>query len=114
MIAKNGLLLLLAAAVASSCSAPRPSPAPQPGTSLGSKPSPPAAAGDERPSVVFLGTSLTAGFGIDVDDAYPALIQKKIDDAGLSYRVVNAGVSGETSAGALRRLEWILREKVAV
>jgi acyl-CoA thioesterase-1 len=64
--------------------------------------------------VVFLGTSVTAGLGLDTGEAYPALIQKRINAAGLRYRVVNAGVSGETSAGALRRIDWILREKVAV
>jgi acyl-CoA thioesterase-1 len=63
---------------------------------------------------MFLGTSLTAGFGIDPDQAYPALIQKKIDSAGLNYRVVNAGVSGETSAGALRRVDWLFQEPVSV
>jgi acyl-CoA thioesterase I len=120
MIAKNRRLLLLAALALASCSSPSPGaagPAPAPPTSTPptapSSPSSPAAA-DDRPAVVFLGTSLTAGFGLDVDEAYPALIQKKIDAAGLGYRVVNAGVSGETSAGALRRLDWILREKVAV
>jgi acyl-CoA thioesterase-1 len=63
---------------------------------------------------MFLGTSLTAGFGIDPDQAYPALIQSKIDSAGLNYRVVNAGVSGETSAGALRRVDWLFQEPVSV
>jgi acyl-CoA thioesterase-1 len=59
--------------------------------------------------VLFVGTSLTAGLGLDPDSAYPQLIQQKIDSAGLSYEVVNAGVSGETSAGLLRRLDWLLR-----
>lgn len=67
-----------------------------------------------RGRVVFLGTSLTAGLGLDPDQAYPALIQAKIDSAGLLYRAVNAGVSGETSAGALRRIDWLLQEPVAV
>lgn len=67
-----------------------------------------------RPSVVFLGTSLTAGLGIGPELAYPALIQRKIDSAGLNYSVVNAGVSGETSAGARRRIDWLLREPMAV
>lgn len=66
------------------------------------------------PTIVFLGTSLTAGLGLDPDSAYPALIQRKIDSAGLKYRVVNAGVSGESSAGALRRIDWILRRPPAV
>ncbi|HEX7336697.1 MAG TPA: arylesterase [Gemmatimonadales bacterium] len=63
---------------------------------------------------MFLGTSLTAGLGLEPEQAYPALIQQKIDSAGLGYRVVNAGVSGETSAGARRRIDWLLREPVSV
>jgi acyl-CoA thioesterase-1 len=69
---------------------------------------------DERPVILFVGTSLTAGFGVDPDEAFPALIQRKLDAAGLRYRVVNAGVSGETSAGAVRRIDWLLRQRVAV
>ena len=72
------------------------------------------AADTARPTVVFLGTSLTAGLGLDPEQAYPALVQAKIDSAGLRYRVVNAGVSGETSAGALRRIDWLLRDHPAV
>jgi acyl-CoA thioesterase I len=64
--------------------------------------------------VLFFGTSLTAGLGLDPDEAYPALIQTKIDAAHLIYRVVNAGVSGETSAAGLRRIDWVLRQGVAV
>ena len=79
-----------------------------------SVPAPTPAAADVRPVILFLGTSLTAGFGLDPSQAYPALIQEKIDLAGLRYRVVNAGVSGETSAGALRRIEWLLKQRVAV
>lgn len=74
----------------------------------------PPAYSSSHPSVMFLGTSLTAGLGIDPEQAYPALIQKKIDSAGLDYRVVNAGVSGETSAGALRRTDWLFQGPVAV
>ncbi len=69
----------------------------------------------EAPVILFVGTSLTAGYGLDdPEQAYPGLIQKKIEAEGLRYRVVNAGVSGETSAGALRRIEWLLRQPVAV
>jgi acyl-CoA thioesterase-1 len=64
--------------------------------------------------VLFVGTSLTAGLGLDPEEAYPALVQRKIDEAGLRYRVVNAGVSGETSAGARRRMGWLMRQPVAV
>jgi acyl-CoA thioesterase-1 len=66
---------------------------------------------DSVPTIIFLGTSLTAGYGLpDVSLAYPALIQRKLDSAGLRYRVVNAGISGETSAGALRRIDWVLSQ----
>lgn len=65
-------------------------------------------------TIVFIGTSLTAGLGLEPEQAYPALIQERIDEAELSYRVVNAGVSGETSAGALRRLEWLLRQPMDI
>jgi acyl-CoA thioesterase-1 len=84
-----------------------------PGAVAGGRPRAPDAA-DERPVVLFLGTSLTAGLGLDPDEAYPARVQEKVDSAGLPWRVVNGGVSGETSAGALRRLEWILGPSVKV
>jgi len=61
----------------------------------------PNSASDARPAIVFLGTSLTAGYGLgDAGLAYPALIQAKLDSAGRPFRVVNAGLSGESSAGA--------------
>jgi len=60
--------------------------------------------------ILFAGTSLTAGFGLDPDSAYPQQIQRMLDSAGLRFEVVNAGVSGETSSGLLRRLDWLLRE----
>lgn len=64
-----------------------------------------------RPSVVFLGTSLTAGYGLsDPSLAYPALIQAKLDSAGRPFHVVNAGVSGESSAGALARIDWLMKQ----
>lgn len=61
-----------------------------------------------------MGTSLTAGYGLPLEQAYPALLQRRIDAAGLPYRVQNAGVSGETSAGARRRLPWLLRQRIDV
>ena len=73
-----------------------------------------ALAAEPPPRIVCLGTSLTAGYGLDPDEAWPALLQAKVDKAGLRYRVINAGVSGETSAGALRRIDWLLREPAAV
>jgi acyl-CoA thioesterase-1 len=69
---------------------------------------------DDRPVLLFVGTSLTAGHGLELTEAFPALFQRKLDAAGLRYRVVNAGVSGEPSGGALRRIDWLLRQPVAV
>ncbi|WP_439643718.1 arylesterase [Gemmatimonas sp.] len=64
--------------------------------------------------VVMLGTSLTAGLGLDPERAYPALLQAKADSAGLKVRIVNAGLSGETSAGALRRAAWVLDQPASL
>jgi acyl-CoA thioesterase-1 len=70
---------------------------------------------DDRPVVVFLGTSLTAGLGLPSnEDTYVARVAELADSAGTPIRVVNAGVSGETSAGGLRRLDWVLREPLDV
>ena len=62
--------------------------------------------------LVVLGDSLSAGFGVDPSEAWPARIQEKIREAGLPWKLVNAGLSGDTSAGGLRRLDWILRRPV--
>jgi acyl-CoA thioesterase-1 len=67
-----------------------------------------------RPRIVFLGDSLTAGLGVAPAEAYPALIGQKLRAPGLEYEVVNAGVSGDTSAGGLRRLDWSLQGDVRV
>jgi len=75
---------------------------------------PPAARAADRPVILALGTSLTAGLGVEPEQAWPALIQARLDSLGLRYEVVNAGVSGETSAGARRRMDWLLRQRVAV
>jgi acyl-CoA thioesterase-1 len=67
-----------------------------------------------RHSILIEGTSLTAGLGLDPDQAWPAVLQQRIDSEGLPFQVVNAGLSGETSAGALRRVDWLLRGPVDV
>lgn len=67
-----------------------------------------------RPRIVFLGDSLTAGLGLDADQSFPALIEKRLASEGLNYEVVNAGVSGDTSAGGLRRVDWSLDGDVKV
>ena len=63
---------------------------------------------------MFLGNSLSAGYGIDPSQAFPALVQQYVDSLGWNYRVVNAGLSGETTSGGLRRADWLLRQKVDV
>lgn len=65
-------------------------------------------------NILFFGTSLTAGMGVDPEQAFPALIQKKIDSIKLPYKVINAGLSGETSADGKNRIDWLLRQPVAV
>jgi acyl-CoA thioesterase I len=66
------------------------------------------------PRVVILGDSLTAGFGLGVNEAFPALLEQRIKAQGLNYEIVNAGVSGDTSAGGLSRLDWALDGDVRV
>lgn len=65
-------------------------------------------------SILFFGDSLTAGFGIEIEDAFPALIQQKIDSLGLSYQVINAGLSGETTAGGKNRIDWVLKQAIDI
>ena len=72
-----------------------------------------AAQGSER-VVVALGDSLTAGFGVAADEAWPALVEARLRREGYPYRVVNAGVSGDTTAGGLRRVDWVLRNRPEV
>lgn len=88
-----------AASAAAAPAAMRPSPSPSASTS---------------PRIVVLGDSLTAGLGLAPEAAYPSLLQKRVDAAGLHYQVVNAGVSGDTSAGGLSRLDWSLDGDVRI
>ena len=68
----------------------------------------------ESPSIVAFGNSLTAGLGVSPDQSYPARLQRTLDAAGYVYRVVNAGVSGDTTAGGVRRVSWVLKSKPAI
>lgn len=68
----------------------------------------------KKKTILFFGNSLTAGYGVDPSEAYPALIQGKIDSLHLNYNVVNAGVSGETSADGASRIDWILKQPVDI
>ena len=74
-----------------------------------------AATPGKKNAVLFFGDSITAGYGVEPDEAYPALIESKVDSARLPYTVVNAGLSGETSAGGRSRIKWVLsRQPVGV
>lgn len=68
----------------------------------------------KKKNILFFGTSLTAGYGLDQNEAYPALIHKKIDSLNLPYKVINGGLSGETSAAGKSRVDWLLKQPVAV
>lgn len=72
-----------------------------------------AASGAKR-QIVFFGNSLTAAYGLEPEQGFPALIQAKIDSLGLAYKVINAGLSGETTAGGNERVDWILQQPVDV
>jgi acyl-CoA thioesterase-1 len=72
------------------------------------------AARAQQPVIVAFGDSLTAGFGVRPEDAYPALLQARLRAAGYPHRVVNAGITGDTTAGGLRRVDWALRLRPAI
>jgi acyl-CoA thioesterase I len=72
---------------------------------------PGGAARDAEPVIVAFGDSLTAGYGVEAHEAYPALVETILRREGYDYRVVNAGVSGDTTAGGLRRVDWVLRAR---
>jgi acyl-CoA thioesterase-1 len=96
------LALLLA-----SCGGSAPAPAPP-------SPDAPATAPDEGPLVVFLGDSISAGLHLPQEDAFPAVLQRTLRAEGKPFRLVNAGVSGDTTAGGRVRLDWLLKQKPAV
>lgn len=69
---------------------------------------------DGQKTILFLGDSLTAGYGLDEERAYPTHIQAKVDSLDMPFEVINAGLSGETSSAGLRRIGWLLRRKIDV
>ena len=69
---------------------------------------------NSQKTILFFGNSLTAGMGLDIEEAFPALIQKKLDSALLTYDVINAGLSGETTASGKNRLSWLLKQKIDI
>ena len=103
--------LIVIALTVSACSR---EPAPPPATSLRVEAGPATepAAIIKKPRIVFLGDSLTAGLGLPADQSYPVLIGKKLHEKGYDFEIVNAGVSGDTSAGGSRRLDWSLEGDV--
>jgi acyl-CoA thioesterase-1 len=68
----------------------------------------------DKNTILFFGDSLTAGLGLDTSEAYPALIQEKLDSLGYDYQVVNAGLSGDTTASGKSRIDWILKQDIDV
>lgn len=68
----------------------------------------------KQKTILFFGNSLTAGYGIDQEDAFAGLTQDRIDSLGLDYRVINGGLSGETTAGGLSRLDWFLEDEPSI
>jgi len=99
---KFAVLLVLVFAI---CCSPQPDTPPPAG---------PVRATPQAPKIVFLGDSLTAGLGLPSTQSFPSLIGQKLKEKGLDYEIVNAGVSGDTSAGGLRRLDWSLDGNVRV
>ena len=106
------MALTVCASLALGCG--REAAAPAPAASQAAPPDALAKTDDARPKIVCLGDSLTAGLGLLETQSYPYLLQQKVDQDGFEYEVVNAGVSGDTSAGGLRRLDWALQEDARV
>ncbi len=108
----QSLFVVLVCLMVAACrsEAPAPAAAEAPGAAPASAPAPTSA----RPRVVFLGDSLTAGLGLESSQSFPELIGQRLAREGYDFEVVNAGVSGDTSAGGLRRLEWSLEGDVKV
>jgi acyl-CoA thioesterase-1 len=107
---------LVVVVLAAACSAPpRPNEPPERGVATAAAPERPVEGrASDRPRIVVLGDSLAAGLGLSPDQAFPAILQQLSDADGLDYEVVNAGVSGDTSAGGLRRLDWVLEGDVRI
>lgn len=110
LMVRGGAMFLATSLVLAACGGSETKPAATARVPMETAAQDPTQVTDERVRVLFVGTSLTAGLGLDPDSAYPALIQQLADSNGLAVQMVNAGLSGETSAGALRRVDWLLRE----
>ena len=111
MLRAPRLLVVVVALAAAACSQGEPAAARRVAALPPARAAVPASA---RPRIVFLGDSLTAGYGLDIEQSVPSLVQHRLDAGGYKYEVVNAGVSGDTSAGGLRRLDWSLEGDVRI
>jgi acyl-CoA thioesterase-1 len=106
------LLVLAAIAMAGCGGGDKPAPAPAPAAAPPSPaPAPPA---DSRPAIVVFGDSITAGFGLDTGQSFPDLMQQELDRRGMKYRVVNMGISGDTTQDGLARMQLAVAEKPAI
>ena len=116
---RNGLLytlLTLGVLASSACGSPDGSSGGEVAPDAGESPAAtaPAPNVEQGPTVLFLGDSISAGYGLEPDQAFPALLDTRLDSLGIDAVVVNAGLSGETSAGGLRRIDWLLQRPVDV
>jgi acyl-CoA thioesterase-1 len=110
-------LVIATVAVSAACRSQPPSGTTAPPAPAASSSRPPAVLAGEvvaRPRIVVLGDSLAAGLGLPIDESFPAVLQRRIDEVGYAYEVVNMGVSGDTSAGGRSRLDWALDGDVRV
>ena len=101
-------LLILAAALLAACGGGAPRESSPKKETAAATPAASATPGETVPKIVAFGDSLTAGYGLSPQESYPSLLQKMLDADGFKYEVVNAGVSGDTSAGGVRRIDWSL------
>ncbi len=108
------LLLILSFLIFNACDAPPPKENVQDSTVEESLPAQQKSTEINKKSIVFFGNSLSAAYGIEASQGFVGLTAKRIDSLGLAYEVVNAGLSGETTAGGKTRIEWILRQPVDI
>ena len=107
------MLILFSTIITISCNSKSEAPSKSDSTAL-HKTTPVIDSTETAQTIIFFGNSLTAGYGVEPTQAFPALIGRKLDSLDLPYKVVNAGVSGETSSGGNGRIDWILRQPVQI
>ena len=110
----SAIFILLAGLLAGACGNNKKKPASAENQPQASGDSAAAAPVTKEKNIIFFGNSLTAGYGLEPAEAFPALVQRKIDSLDLPYKVINAGLSGETTAGGKNRIDWILKQPVTI